>query len=394
MVFRGIMGRRFWFSFIILAVLILIVFFMRQRNLLPYKSNRNTQQLASATPHSTPTPTLYPYENLTIPYLRKQTYDSNLGSLQQISENSTYVTYLTSYLSDGLKINGLLTVPTGIAPNGGWPAIVFVHGYIPPKQYNTLTFYVDYVDYLASNGYVVFKIDLRGNGTSDGTPQGAYFSNGYVIDTLNAYAALQNAHVASPSASTNSIPAAGSSAKTNNITPSGPASLTAAIVNVNPLKIGLWGHSMAGNIVMRAWAVKPTIPAVVIWSGAGYSYTDLEKYKIHDPSYQPIHSASTSAGLQNSIQKLYGKPDLNNFFWHDLAPVSFLPDLKGAIQIDQAKDDTVVNVGYNQDLIKLFDATTVPHTFIEYPTGGHNITEPSFTQAMENTVNFYNKYLK
>jgi hypothetical protein len=132
----------------------------------------------------------------------------------------------------------------------------------------------------------------------------------------------------------------------------------------------------------------------VIWAGAGYTYTDLAKYKINDPSYQPNPSSSPSAGFQKQLQKLYGKPDLNNHFWHDLAPVSFLSDLKGAIQIDHAMDDPVVNIGYSRDLMKLFDKTSVPHTLDEYPTGGHNIDEPSFTPAMQNTVAFYKKYLE
>ena len=145
---------------------------------------------------------------------------------------------------------------------------------------------------------------------------------------------------------------------------------------------------------MQAWAVKPDIPAVVIWAGAGYTYTDLEKYKINDPNYLPLHSASPSAGFQKQLQQVYGKPDANNYFWHDMAPTSFLDDLKGAIQIDHADDDSVVNIGYSRDLMELFDKTSVPHTLYEYPTGGHNIDEPNFTPAMQHTVDFYNKYLE
>lgn len=371
------MGRRFWFSFGILAVLIVVVFYLRQSNSAPAVEIRQTIQKAVYKTIAIPTPTPYPYEDLTIPFLRQQTYKSILGELSQIDQNVYYTSYLTSYNSEGLKVNGLLTVPTGTPPSGGWPAIVFVHGYIPPKEYTTLSRYVDYVDYLARNGFVVFKIDLRGNGDSEGEPAGAYYSAGYVKDTLNAYAALQSAHVATDSATPNVSPTPGQN------------------LEINPNKIGLWGHSMAGNIVMRAWAAKPDIPAVVIWSGAGYTYEDLMKYKLNDPSFQPPPEATNSANfrLRGQLQKLYGKPDLKNHFWHDLAPVSFLSDLKGAIQIDQAQDDTVVNINYNRDLMKLFDATSVPHEMNEYPTGGHNISGPSFDEAMQNTVAFYKKYL-
>ena len=57
--------------------------------------------------------------------------------------------------------NGLLTVPLGDVPAGGFPAIVFVHGYIPPEIYRTTERYVDYVDALARSGFVVFKIDRQ-----------------------------------------------------------------------------------------------------------------------------------------------------------------------------------------------------------------------------------------
>jgi dienelactone hydrolase len=380
-------GKRFWFSFITLVVLIGVVAYLRQSNYAPAVELRQTIQKVVYKTVIVPTPTPYPYENLTIPYLRKQTYASSLENLQQIDQNDSYTSYLASYQSDGLKINSLLTVPTGTPPDDGWPAIVFVHGYIPPKEYTTLSRYVDYVDYLARNGFVVFKIDLRGNGDSQGQPAGAYYSAGYVIDTLNAYAALQSAHIASPSAAPTQV----------SVIPfTSPTQTPQQLVNVNPNKIGLWGHSMAGNIVMRAWAIKPEIPAVVIWSGAGYTYEDLMKYKLNDPSFQPSPDATNSANfkLRGQLQKLYGKPDLNNHFWHDMAPVSFLSDLKGAIQVDQAQDDNVVNIGYNRDLIKLFDKTSVPHEMNEYPTGGHNIDGPSFDQAMQNTVDFYKKYLE
>src|SRR3990170_8402488 len=81
---------------------------------------------------SLPSPTPFPFQSLTIPDLRNRSYESSLGPLERVSENSDFSSYVTSYTSDGLKIYGLLTMPKGETPDGGWPAIVFVHGYIPP----------------------------------------------------------------------------------------------------------------------------------------------------------------------------------------------------------------------------------------------------------------------
>src|SRR3990167_8243316 len=108
----------------------------------------------------------------------------------KIAETETYTSYLTSYTSDGLEINALLTEPKGQRPLSGWPGVIFVHGYIPPEEYQTTKQYADYVDYLASHGLAVFKPDLRGHGISEGTPGGAYYSADYVVDVLNARSAL------------------------------------------------------------------------------------------------------------------------------------------------------------------------------------------------------------
>jgi len=144
---------------------------------------------------------------------------------------------------------------------------------------------------------------------------------------------------------------------------------------------------------MRSFAAKPTIPAVVIWAGAGYSYTDLTKYRINDQSYHPPQLTYDRSQSRQKMSSLYGQPSATSAFWKQVAPTNYLDDLKGAIQINHAVDDDVVNIGYSRDLIKLLDKTTVHHELYEYPSGGHNISGVSFTQAMERTVSFYKKYL-
>lgn len=309
-----------------------------------------------ASPSIIPSSTPFTFQEITIPYLRNRQYQSSLNKLEKISENQSYASYLTSYTSDGLKINGLLTVPKGEVLDG-WPAIVFVHGYIPPKSYQTTQNYADYVDFLARNGFVVFKIDLRGHGNSEGQPGGVYYSEDYIIDTLNAYTALQNTEL------------------------------------VDPKKVGLWGHSMAGNVVLRSMAVKPEIPAVSIWAGAGFSYTDLNELGIQDNSYQPPQDSSDRQRRRQKLREAYGNPIDGHPFWKLVAPTSYLNEFKGAIQLNHAADDTVVDVEYSRKLNALLNQTSVPHEFNEYQVGGHNISGNTFNQSMQKTVEFFKKYL-
>src|SRR3989337_634859 len=68
-------------------------------------------------PLATPTP--FPFQELTIPYLRGRSYESRLGPLAKVGESGNYTTYLTSFNSDELRVWGLLAVPRGNMPSGG-----------------------------------------------------------------------------------------------------------------------------------------------------------------------------------------------------------------------------------------------------------------------------------
>lgn len=304
------------------------------------------------------TPTPFPFQELTIPYLRTKSYESSLGPLTLHNRYSAYTSYITSYTSDGLTIKAQLTKPTTQQPDKGFPAIIFIHGYIPPAQYQTTSNYNAYVDYLAKNGFVVFKIDLRGHGASQGEASGAYYSSEYISDVLHAYSALEKTDF------------------------------------VNAQAIGLWGHSMAGNVAMRSIAAKPTIPAIVIWAGAVYTYTDLMEFGIDDNSYRPPSNNSQRQQRRQELNNLYGQPTAESTFWKQVAPINYVSDIQGAIQIHHAINDDVVSINYSRNLNNLLTQTPVTHELYEYQSGGHNIQGASFTQAMQRTVEFFNKHLR
>lgn len=341
--------------FILIVVLfIAIVFAILLRN----KNNDNTQKEEMVVNKNNISPQT-PFEEMSIPYLQQKEYQSKIGNMEKINENQAYTSYLTNYISDGFNINGLLTIPKEDMPEKGFPAIVFVHGYIPPKQYKTLQKYEDYVDYLAKNGFVVFKIDLRGHGESGGEATGAYFSADYVIDTLNARSALQKSDF------------------------------------VDEGSVGLWGHSMAGNVLLRSMVVKPDIPAISIWAGAVYTYEDLAKYRIQDSSYVRTNSLTpNSQNQENQTRQILRDFLSDNTFPKELVPTNYLNGVQGAVQLNHAIDDSVVSIEYSRDLNKLLNETNIPHELNEYQTGGHNISGASFNSAMQNTVEFFNKNLK
>ncbi len=317
--------------------------------------------ITEPTPTTAPTPLPgFPVGNeLTIAALLERSIEGSPITIEQQLENgANYARYIASYISEGNKIYGLLTVPFGDAPEGGHKAIVFIHGYIPPDQYRTTERYVAYVDALAQAGFVVFKIDLRGFGESEGEPTGAYFSPDYSIDAIAALKSLQT------------------------------------LDYVDPEGIGLWGHSMAGNVTLRAMLIEPAIQAGVIWAGAVYSYDDFTRYSIDDPSYSPTAPAS-SAGrrIGQLIRETYGPPNTAEPFWRAVSLTEHIDLLQAPIQLHHAVDDNVVTIDYSRDLAAVLNVAGKAYEFYEYAGGGHNITSPDFGEAMRRTIAFFQENL-
>ncbi len=308
-------------------------------------------------PSSTVPPTQTPTPNpMSIQTMRAGTYlGSDIFIESELEPGANYRRFYAYYLSEGLKIYALLTVPVGDVPAGGWPGIVFNHGYIPPKQYRTTERYIAYVDRLARAGFIVFRIDYRGNDRSEGTATGAYGNPGYTVDVLNAIASLQRFPL------------------------------------VNPQKIGIWGHSMGGFLTLRAMVISRAIKAGVIWSGVVGSYPDLlYNWHRHGPTPTPPPEAR---GWRAEWTKEYGTPEENPEFWSSVSANSFLIDLSGPLQLHHGTADTEVPLEFSEKLAADIQAAGGKVELYTYPKNDHNLSQ-SFDLAMDRTIEFYNRYLK
>lgn len=292
-------------------------------------------------------------EPLSIERMRARSYPgSALTTRQPLSPGANYRRSVVSYQSDGLRINALLTVPSGTPPKGGWPAIVFNHGYIPPQQYRTTERYGAYVDAFARAGFAVLKPDYRGHGASQGEPADtAYWSPEYTTDVLNAFASLQK------------------------------------LKGVNPERIGMWGHSMGGHITLRAMVINPGIKAGNIWAGVVGPYDlifrDLPRWG----------SGSTRDDPQARMLAKYGTPERSPALYQAISPNAFLKDLKGRpLQLHHGTGDTHVPMSFSQSLAAGLKAAKQPHTFFSYPGDDHNLSR-NLGVALRRSVEFFKKTL-
>jgi dienelactone hydrolase len=320
----------------------------------------------TATPTSTATPTPTPtLDPLQIESMRQRDYPgSEITIEQELPPGSNYHQYIVSYLSEGLKIYALMTVPTGEKPAAGWPVIVFNHGYIPPTQYRTTERYVAYVAALARSGYIVFKSDYRGHGDSEGQASGAYGSPNYVIDVLNALSSIRQ------------------------------------YPDADPNRVGMWGHSMGGYITLRSMVVTNTIKAGVIWGGVVAPYPNLFMRPTATPTPEgqtprPTTTATSEFGRRwrSELTAIYGTPEENPAFWNSISANSYLADVSGPIQLDHGAADTSVPLAASETLYQEMLNAGKTVEFYTYPGDNHNISN-SFGLAMQRTIEFFDKYVK
>jgi uncharacterized protein len=314
---------------------------------------------ASEPPTLTPTatPTLHP---MTIAAMRQGSYPgSDIVIEKELTSGVNYHRYYASYLSEGLKIYALLTIPFGDVPAAGWPVIVFNHGYIQPEYYRTTERYVNYVDRLAQAGYIVFRSDYRGHGSSEGEANGAYGDPGYQVDVLNAVASLKR------------------------------------LPEADPDHIGMWGHSMGGYLTLRAMVIAPDIKAGVIWGGVVAPYPDLfMRGNINlTPTPQANGTAQPERRSWRKWLELYGTREENPAFWDSVSANSFLAELSGPLQLHHGTADHDVPLAASETLYAEMQAAGMPVEFYTYDGDNHNLSG-FFTTAMNRTIAFFDLYLK
>ena len=270
-----------------------------------------------------------------------------------LDPGANYSRYYVSYLSEGLKIYALMTIPDGEKPSTGWPAIIFNHGYIPPDVYRTTERYIAYVDLIARSGYIVFRSDYRGHDRSEGAAGGVYTEPNYSIDVLNAVASIKR----HPDADSD--------------------------------RIGMWGHSMGGYITLRSMVVSQDIKVGVIWAGVVARYPDLF-------TRWNAGARNTSAAPGSwvySLEQSYGTVEANPEFWNSISANAYVKDLNRPIQLHHGTADHDVPWEFSEMLYDEMLAANQVSELYTYEGDNHNISN-YFSLAMQRTIEFFDRYLK
>ncbi|MDE0763167.1 MAG: hypothetical protein OSB20_05810 [Porticoccaceae bacterium] len=159
-------------------------------------------------------PTLDSLEALSIETLRQRSYAADIHIQQSIAPTRAgggYQRYLGGYLSDGLAVYLRIDVPSTKPPSGGYPSVVFVHGWVGEQaapdydfELGTASASEAVIEAYVDAGFVVLIPGLRGHGTVSGSAaEGLEFLRAwdnrsylspifYAIDVLNLIAGLES----------------------------------------------------------------------------------------------------------------------------------------------------------------------------------------------------------
>lgn len=247
---------------------------------------------------------------LSIPALRTRQFPPSEIRLHKVAaRHDDYTSYVMSYTSDDLHVTGMATIPTGQGP---FPVVLLNHGYVLPSQYETGVGTRVMADALSRRGLVTLATDYRGlGGSQDDTRFNLGARLEFVLDVLNLAAAAREFPEAQPG------------------------------------RIGVWGHSLGGELAIRAGVVDPWIGPIALWAPLSVWIDDIS-------DYYRVPTSRSSTDLRAA-----------------LSAGNYLEGLTGPVDIHQGADDLAVDPAWASKLRLAMEEAGVASNLYVYPGVGH-----------------------
>ena len=285
------------------------------------------------------------YEEYTINYLRERTYGGgNIKFVEMMEDRGSFRRYLIRYPSDGLTIYGFANVPQGIGP---FPVLIVLHGYVHIDEYETLDYTTDAADRLTEAGYIVFHPNLRNHPPSD--PGDNLFRVGMTVDVLNLIALIK-----------------------------AKAMPPEILLTVASDQIGLWGHSMGGNIVLRVLTVSSDVKAAVLYASM---------------SGDELKNSALLAAINPGDQQLQTERVTSPALLQRISPMYFYEGITTPLQLYHGTNDLIVPVAWAQETCSLLSSAGVTIQCTYYPDENHTFRRRVADEFYAAQLEFYKTYL-
>jgi dipeptidyl aminopeptidase/acylaminoacyl peptidase len=239
-----------------------------------------------------------------------------------------------------------MNIPVGTRP---FPVVIVIHGYVPPDQYETLSYTTRYADALAEAGFLVIHPNLRGHFPSEDDAMEVFEQAGYAVDVLNLVAQVRE-----------------------------QGGLPGALLTADPTQIGLWGHSMGGGITIRIITVDPAISAAVLYG----SMNADERL-----NFERINTFWTNA--RDGGEELSTPPER----LAAISPVNFLDRIATPVSIHHGAVDTDVPVDWSVDLCARLTTLQKSVECFYYEGQDHILWGEADVRFQQRVVDFFRLHL-
>jgi len=299
-----------------------------------------------------PAPEAEPPHPTSVQALIEAEYDGRgLRVGQQLADYGAYTRNAVTYRSEGLRISGIMNVPSGRGP---FPMLVLVlnHGYIDPADYVTGQGLAREQDWLARQGFVVLHTDYRGHAGSDDDPDVDYeLRLPYAVDVVNAVRAVKRSD----------------------------------LPYLDGDRAGLLGRSMGGNVTLNALVARAGLvdAAVVYASTSSLAADNWRQF------YQPSDDRDR---VNERIEQTYGLPRQAPRFWRSASPRRYLDRVTEPVLLHHGTLDNTCPISWSVETTRALQDAGRQAQLISHEGEGHTMYA-GWQRSMEQTTAFFDRHL-
>ncbi|HEV2339876.1 MAG TPA: DUF2079 domain-containing protein [Patescibacteria group bacterium] len=291
---------------------------------------------------------------IAIPSLQHRDFVGGIIHEEKFLSQTRYATeFLVSYPSDGLNISAEVYIPKQQKPKNGFPVIILNRGYIAPQSYDITSSYNAISEQFAGNGFVVFKPEYRGSGTSDIDNSSSVILS-YPIDTLN----LLSSFITFP--------------------------------EIDTRNVFLWGHSVGGGTVLTTLEAHDQNKNLSIPLRAASVWTPVTNpFAMYTVLHQLFPTQEVPyADLVENI----GTPQKNPLIWQSVSPIFYLDDIATPLSISHGAMDTILPYQSSVELYNDLRSLNKSAQLIIYQNDDHALTQDT-TQAVSADSMFFKMHM-
>lgn len=340
------------------VIISLLSFFLGCAVIAFYFSHQSNQPVTSFLSQPTPAPTplaVYEFENLS-----KISFTPSPIVLDAvISETPLYRQQLFHFSfaprpGDSTKktVTGVINVPKA---EGSYPVLLMMRGYAPAETYKPGIGTQPSASVFASHGYITIAPDFLGFGGSDVRSTDAYESRFQTYTTaLSLLASLPNVNDALNASYSGRIKA-------------------------DIAKIGMWGHSNGGHIVLSTLAISRANYPTVLWAPVSKSFP----YSVLAYTDEDDDGGKEHRGELAGFEMLYDT--------HLFDPAAYYDRIRAPLQIHQGTADVEVPFWWSDDLVRTLKKNGNDVDYHMYPGSDHNL-RPAWNDVVKKSLSFYDTH--